>query len=239
MPLNLLAFVLVLISAIFFVIMINVRINAEASGSEVGTGTGTAVGKVIGSLEGMTVGQKEGAEKGKEEGQSAKDTEAKIKGKIQEVQKLEVLIASGTFSDILKVGDDTDPGYAALISTKYNAVFTVDLADADISLEEDELHIVLDQPTVELKSDGDIDLKNEYQKQGFIFKTGSAQDGYTLAVNSMNEIQEKATERLAEDESLMSSARTAAKNQLKDLVNAVSISKPETFVEFRDTKEGE
>ena len=150
------------------------------------------------------------------------------------MEKLEVLIASGTFSDVLTVGEIKDPDYAALISMKYNAVFTVNLETADIELKANGLHILLDQPELEFNPIGEISKRNEYQRYGW---TGSAEEGYEAAINSTNEIKIKATEKLAEDESLMNAAKKSAVTQLTQLVNAVSLSKPKVFVEFHSGEE--
>ena len=122
-PVTTIPVILCVVMLCALVFLINYRINAESTGNMVGEGTGTLVGRAVGSLEGLTVGQIEGHQAGKEAGLSAKDTTAELSGKIQEVEKLQVLVASGTYSDILTVGDD----YAALLSQQYNAVFTVDL----------------------------------------------------------------------------------------------------------------
>ena len=206
--------------------LINSRINAKSTGGAVGEVSGTLVGKAIGSLEGLTKGQYEGYQAGKIEGLSAKDTTVELSGKIQEVQRLQVLVASGKFSDILSVGDD----YAALLSMKYNAVFTVNLATARIELQDDGLHILLDQPKVEFFPIGDIEKENSYQKGKYWGKTEVA---YDLVIGSLNLMKVKATEKFAEDISMMDAARISAETQLVHLVNAVSLSKPEVFIEFR------
>ena len=216
-----------------FAFSLNFRLTAQSTGGVLGETSGKTVGRAIGSLEGLTVGQAEGYAAGKEEGLSAKDTTAELAGKIQEVERLEVLVASGTYSDIYTIGDTDKPDYAALLSQKYNAVFTVDLGTAVVNLEEDGLHILLEQPTVEFVPVGDIIKANEYQRPGFVFKTGSVKDGYEAANNSANEIRVKAQEELQNDEGLMKSARSAAVTQLTQLVNAVSLSKPKVFIEFQ------
>ena len=215
-----------------FAYSVNFRIHARDTGGMIGENTGKLVGRAVGSFDGLTEGRREGYKAGKEEGLSAKDTTAELAGKIQEAVKLEVLIASGTYSDVIIEGDN-HIDYAALLSQKYNAVFTVDLTTADIELKDDGLHILLDQPVVEFITEGDIEKKNEFQRHGFIVKPGSADDGYNAANNSINEISEKAQERLQNDESMMATARSSAKTQLVQLVNAVSLTKPEVYVEFR------
>ena len=225
-PVTTIPVILCVVMLCALVFLINYRINAESTGNMVGEGTGTLVGRAVGSLEGLTVGQIEGHQAGKEAGLSAKDTTAELSGKIQEVEKLQVLVASGTYSDILTVGDD----YAALLSQQYNAVFTVDLGTAEIELREDGLHILLEQPSVEFIPVGDIVKENEYQKNGF---TGSTEDGYDALNNSANQMKQKATEKLAGDASMMAAARASAETQLIGLVNAVSLSKPEVIIEWR------
>lgn len=225
-PVTTIPVILCVVMLCALVFLINYRINAESTGNMVGEGTGTLVGRAVGSLEGLTVGQIEGHQAGKEAGLSAQDTTAELTGKIQEVEKLQVLVASGTYSDILTVGND----YAALLSQQYNAVFTVDLGTAKIELREDGLHILLDQPSVEFIPVGDIVKENEYQKNGF---TGSTEDGYDALNNSANQMKQKATEKLAGDASMMAAARASAETQLIGLVNAVSLSKPEVIIEWR------
>lgn len=216
-----------------FAYSINFRLTAQSAGGALGETSGKLVGRAIGSLEGLTKGQVEGYTAGKEEGLSAKDTTAELSGKIQEVERLEVLVASGTYSDVLSIGDKEKPDYAALLSQKYNAVFTVDLGTAEINLEDDGLHILLEQPRVEFVPVGDIEKVNEFQKAGFVFETGSAEDGWKAALNSMDQITVKAQEQLQNNESLMKAARSAAVTQLTQLVNAVSLSKPAVLIEFQ------
>jgi len=218
--------ILCVILLVFTVYAIYFRATASSTGTRIGEGTGTMVGRAVGSLEGLTEGQAQGYADGRAAGLSAEDTTAELVGKIQEVQKLEVLVASGTYSDVLSVGED----YAALLSQKYNAIFTVDLSTADIELRSDGLHIILDLPHVEFIPIGDIIKVNEYQKFGF---TGDAEAGYDALNNSANQIQEKATQKLTADASMMNAAKTSAETQLVSLVNAVSISKPKVFVEWR------
>lgn len=215
--------------ACVFTYLLYFRMHVKETGSRLGEGTGVLVGRALGSIDGITRGQIEGFEAGKAEGLSAKDTTAELAGKIRNVERLEVLVASGTFSDVLEVGK-SGTNYAALLSMKYHAVVTVDLGTADIELMDDGLHILLDQPVVDFLPIGEIEKRNEYQKGKY---TGSAVDGYDAAVNSMNEIRLKAQEKLQQDETIISSARNSAVTQLTQLVDAVSLTKPTVIVSFR------
>lgn len=203
------------------------HLNAQSIGGTLGDGIGTAAGRAIGSLNGLTAGQIEGAKAGKEAGLNAEDTTVILSGTFQETGRLQVLAASGTFSDILSVGDN----YAALLSMKYNAVFTVNLSTAEIELREDGLYITLEQPEVEFIPIGEIVKENEYQRHSY---TGSAEDGYDALNNSANQIRQKAEEKLRTDKAMMISARKSAEAQLIQLVHAASVSAPEVFVLFKN-----
>jgi len=211
--------------------LISVHFNAQSTGRGLGEGAGMLVGRAIGSIEGLTVGQIEGYNAGKAAGLSAEDTTVELSGKIKEVNRLQVLVASGTVSDILTVGNLEASFYAGLISMEYNAVFTVDLATAGIDLRSDGLHILLDQPRVDFNPDGEPVIVDEYQTHSF---TGSVDAGHEAYINSTSQMRSRAVEKLESDTSMMASARISAIIQLKQLVKAVSLSKPVVFVEFRD-----
>lgn len=212
------------------IFIINYRINAESIGDKIGNTTGTIVGKFIGSLNGITEGHADGYEAGKEDAISAEDTTAELTTKIKEVSRLQVLVASGTYNDIIKIGDKDDPDYAAIISQKYNAVFMVDLATAKIELKEDGLYIQLDQPSAEFIPIGEITMLDEYQKRSY---TGSSKDGHTAAMNSINKIKEEGMRKFDDYGSMIIASRTSAEKQLVGLVNAVSLTKPEVIIEWR------
>lgn len=231
-------FLLCLLAIVFAVLSLLFWVRARSTGERMGEAAGTQVGRAIGSLDGLTRGQLEGSEAGKAEGLSAKDTTADICGKVREVEKLEVLIASGTFSDVLSIG--TNPvDYAALLSMKYHAVFTVDLETADITLREDGLHILLDPPEAEFIPVGEIEKRNEFQRPGFLFERGSAEAGYIATDNALNRLRPKAQERLQNDEALIESAKASAVTQLTQLVHAVSLTNPPVIVSFRGGVIGE
>lgn len=233
-PISALLAILCVVLACVVAWLITVNIHAESTGGMLGQRIGTYSGRALGSLEGMTTGQIEGSRAGSEAGLSGEDTIAELSGKIQEVEKLQVLAASGMFSDILTVGED----YAALLAMRYNAVFTVDLLSAEIMLEENKLYIFLEQPEVELTSVGEIEKENEYQKYDW---TGSAERGYTALNNTVGQMERKAKEKFKEDEYMMKVARASAEKQLVQLVNAVSVSnpKPQVIVEFRSGENDE
>ena len=212
------------------VFLIDYRLNAASAGAIIGEKTGICVGRAIGSIEGLTKGQKDGTEAGKDKGLSGEDTIVEISGKIKEVARLQVLVASGTYADMVIIGEEKD--YAAIISQDYNAVFTVDLANADIYLEDSVLYITLDQPVAQFNTVGDMSIDNEYQKHGF---KGYADDGNIAAINVINKLKEEGMKALKGYEAMMTSARASAEAQLKGLVKAVSISSHSVHIEWRET----
>lgn len=227
-PLTAIPLILCALALCVMIFLIRFRVNAASTGGLIGGGTGTLVGRAVGSLEGLSVGQAEGFHAGKEQGLKAEDTTAELAGKIKEAGRLQVLVASGTYTDVLTVGTKGD--YAAILSQRYNAVFTVEPETAEIVATEDGLRITLDPPEVEFRPVGKYEILNEYQKYGF---TGDANSGHQAAINSANQIKEKATAMLAEDEDMQEAARAGAEEQLIGLVRAVSLSKPKVTIEWR------
>ena len=217
--------------AVLTVRMIFVRINAQKSGEAVGQAAGTIVGRAVGSFEGLTKGQVEGYKAGKEAGLTAEDTEAELSGIIRESGKLQVLAASGTYNHILSIGND----YAEVLSQKYNAVFTVDLNTAEVKLDADGLHVLLDLPEIEFIPDGAATKAAEYQKNIF---TGSRDAGEIAYHEAVSQIKEEAEEEFKGNESLMETAKSSAKSQLEKLIKASSLSKSTVIVEFRGETEG-
>lgn len=207
------------------VFLITFWVDAQSTGSMLGEGTGSIVGRAIGSMAGLTEGQSAGYKAGKQAGLSGNDIEVELSNQIKEMQNLQVLVASGTFSDVQSVGDD----YAVLLSMKYNAIFSVDLSTAKISMKDDGLHILVEQPAVEFIPVGKIEKRNEYQTGKY---TGKAEDGYTASNNKANQMKSRAENELKTDESLQKSARISAQMQIEQFVNAVSVSKQKVFVEF-------
>lgn len=221
---------------IAFVFSLCFFIGAKESADQTGGTMGKQVGRVLGSIEGYAKGKKAGYEDGKNEGLSAKDTTAEISTKLRSVQYLDVMVASGTYADVLKIGDD----YAAQLGQKYNAVYQVDLNTAELIDKDGELLIKLDDPKVEFRPVGEIQIEREYQKKGFIAKTGNAKDGYIATDNSIKEIQKKAQESFEKDSALMDAAKASAKTQIAQLVSSITISKPiQVKVTFRGDAENE
>ena len=224
--------ILCVLMACVLVYAISLRINASSMGGGLGSSAGSLVGKAIGSLEGMTTGRVEGITAGKEAGLSAEDTEAEIANQIQQVENLEVLVASVKLSNFHTIGNEDNPNYAALYLVNGNVVFTVDMSVAEITVQEDGLHIVLPKPVGTLYlDDSSVEKVAEYQKKFF---NGSAEDGFDAYLNTMAKMQEATEETLDNYDVLISSAREAAVNQVTLLAQSVSTSYDNVVIEWAE-----
>jgi hypothetical protein len=205
---------LILLCALVFIV--NFRLSAKTTGVALGEATGKTIGRAIGSFKGMTIGRKKGYDAGKEAALTAEDTTAEFANTIKEGGKLQILVASVKLRDVHSVGED----YMALYLLKGEAVFTVDLSQAVILLEDEKIHITVPQPEMKLILDqSKIDKVAEYQEYFF---SGSSADGLDAYLNSMKKIYEETQETLVNYDSLMEAARESAEKQITELINAAS-----------------
>lgn len=230
-PIRVITILLCVLAVCFFAMTVYVRIGSSKIANQLGDDLGTLTGKVIGSSAALLDGKK-AADEAIADALSAKDTEAELATKIREEQKLEVLVMGGSFVDEFEIGEN----YKVLLSMDYDAVFTVDLSTAEIRLSDDGLHILVDEPKLEFRRNGEVYKKAEWNKEIF---GGSAEKGIAAFIGYMNTLKEKAEEELNEDDSLMTAAKLSAEEQLEALAKAVSISKikPAVFTEFRGSQE--
>lgn len=200
--------------------------NAEEVGTEQGTTAGIGAAQKAATKERKAIekaAQEEGESKGKEEGKveglSAKETETWMNGqlKLKETGKLDVLVAGVELSNFRGYGDK----YAALYLMKADAVFSVDLGQAEISKDDENsrIWITLPQPEVKVSFDHSQTEKiAEWQQHKYI---GSAKDGQEAYMNSVNEIVASAPEDLKKNEDMMNSARLAAEEQVLILAKSI------------------
>lgn len=229
-PKNSIPIVLCVAIACVMIYTINLRMNATSLGGGLGAGTGTMVGKAIGSLEGMTKGRVEGTEAGKKAGLSAEDTEATIANQIQQMENLEVLVASVKLSNFHTIGDSKD--YAALYLVNGNVVFTVDMSQAVIVAQPDKLKVTIPKPVGTLYlDDSSVEKVAEYQRKFF---NGKAEDGFDAYLNTMKKMQEASEETLSNYDVLVSSAREAAENQISLIAKSVSTAYDEVEIEWAE-----
>jgi len=206
------------------------RLHIEEIGGNVGTLNGNIVGMAIGSWKGITEGSEAGAAAGAEAGLSASDTEVDqdIAGSIESVGRLEVLAAGVRLQNLHAVGNT----YKVLYVAKGDAVFSVNLAEADVSYSEDgkEVTIHIPEPTVELYLDENSTGKLA-EMQKFSWSVG-AKDGINAYLNSMVTVQEKVEETIDNYDSLMETAKEAAISQVTQLAGTVCGEDRQVHVEF-------
>lgn len=221
---------LVIVMTCVLLYTVYLRINAASIGSSLGGGIGTAAGRAIGSLDGMTRGRSEGLAAGKADGLSAEDTEATIENEIQQLEQLEVLVASVKLSNFHTIGKKEQ--YAALYLVNGNVVFTVDMSQAQVTADNTNINIVLPRPEGELKlDDSTVKKAAEYQTKLF---NGSAEDGFDAYLNTMKKVQTASEETLDNYDVLVESAQKAAERQITRLVQAVSNKDRNVIITFAE-----
>ena len=202
--------------------------NAKAWGTDIGENTGKLVGLAKGSYEGITERIANGREDGKEQGLSAEDTQVMDATGLEGIGRLEVLVASVKLDDYHQIKDD----YKAIYVFKADAVFTVDLENAEIKRTDTTVEITLKKPSVELEfNEGETEQIAEWQKH---FYSGKSEDGYNAYINSRREIQNNSTEKIENYEDLMSMAEESAKTQVEALVKAICGNEITVEITFSD-----
>ena len=199
------------------ILIIPIWLNAKDVGSQAGEALGDVVGCAVGSFRGITEGIPQGMADGKEEGLSVKDSEVGIGNKIEKIGNLEILKAGVKLDNCIRIADN----YLAIYVYKADAIFVVNLAQAEIVEEEwgDKITIILAEPSVEVYID-DVETNKitEWQKH---FYSGKAAEGYEVHINARAEIEDKAPEEIANYGTLMELAKDSAKKQVTILAEAI------------------
>lgn len=203
-------------------------------------GVGTVVGLGIGSFEGVPSGLADGAKDGNAEGLSAKDTTMDIRTKMVQTGKLEVLLVNVELSDVYKHGEVPivgGPQYAALYTIQGEGIFSVDLTQAEVTLQSlsDNILIGIPRPQFELYIK-DSTLKNIAEYKASVFD-GNTGDGYTGWLNSREQIDQKAQSELAGYNSLMEHAKASALDQVERLSKSICGSEKKVIVQFLEEED--
>ena len=197
-------------------------LNAQKAGEDIGTKAGKMAGIATGSFEGISSGLKEGYKDGKTQGLSAEDTKAVIANEMTSIGKLDVLVAESQFVDEFSEGND----YKALFVYKAQVIFSVNLEEAEISVNGDDLKIIIPKPECEFTIDEDESEKLvDWQKH---FWSGNAEAGYIGYMNSMEQIKKKATSEMSNYDVLMEQAENSARKQLDILTKSITLTNPVT-----------
>ena len=230
LPKNSLIYILCIVCFFAMIYAIHLRNNASSFGGGIGAGTGSMVGRAIGSFKGLTQGRIEGTEAGKQKGLSAEDTKAEIVEQFQQMENLEGLVASVKLSNFHTIGEGKD--YAALYLVNGNVVFTVDMSKAQIASGTEKLHVKIPKPVGTLYlDDSSVNKVAEYQRKFF---NGSAEDGFDAYINTMKKMQEVSEDTLSNYNSLVSSARQAAENEIRLITKSVSTAYKDVEIDWAE-----
>lgn len=214
---------LALIAALYF------HSRADDVGALVGQMSGKTVGIAIGSADGLINGTREGGEAGAATGLSAEDTTVDIVKSMEELGNLEVLAAGVTLKNMNKAGE----AYAQLTVINGDAVFSVDVSQAEISFNQDgtEVNITLPQPEVALYLDQDS-TQVLAKIQNFSLRV-DAEDGLREYLNSMEKITAEARDSITNYDTLMEQAREFAQSQVRQLAETISGGRYAVHTRFR------
>jgi hypothetical protein len=207
------------------------RLNIERIGNQVGETKGQIVGTAVGSVNGIIEGRAAGKEAGEADGLSAEDTEVDIKGTIESIGKLEVLVARVKLKNTNKLGLGDE--YENLTIFGADAVFTVDLSAAKISYGSNgqDVYISIGEPTLDLY----VDLNSSetlFEVQKFSW-TVTAEDGINARLNSMKKTVSNVKETMANYDTLMDMAKESAKEQVQLLTSTVCGNGVTVHVQFK------
>lgn len=222
-----LLFVIATLALLGFSLFVHHR--AADVGAGIGDANGTIVGTAIGSYNGITHGAEEGAKAGTQNGLSAEDTTADVKGTLEEIGKLQVLKAGVTLKNINSIGE----AYKGLYVISGNAVFSVNLSEAEISFSLDGKHvyITIPEPILELYLDQNSTEKLA-ETQHFSL-TVSAQDGLIAYLNSMTQTVDNVKKSLSNYDALMNTAKESARKQVILFAGTVCGDNQTVHVQFK------
>ena len=162
-----------------------------------------------------------GFDAGKNDGLSAKDTEQKVKSTVEEMGKLEVLVANVKIPEYHSVGEK----YAAMYLFRGSAVFTVDLSKANISVNDSQILVLIPKPTAEIKIDNTETEK--IKSRSALFFNGSSEEGLEAYLNTLKAVDQISTDSISNFSELNDLAKGAAKLQLKKIIENIAGSEKE------------
>ena len=167
-----------------------------------------------------------GYDAGKNEGLSAKDTEQVMKNTIEEMGKLEVLVANVKIPEYHSVAKK----YEAMYLFRGSAVFTVDLSKAKFNVDDSKVLVLIPKPTAEVK----IDNKEteRIKSRSALFFNGSTEEGLEAYLNTLKAIDQVSTDRISNFSELNEMAKEAAKSQLKEIIENISGNEKEITFSF-------
>ena len=167
-----------------------------------------------------------GYDAGKKDGLSAKDTEQVMKNTVEEMGKLEVLVANVKIPEYHSVAKK----YEAMYLFRGSAVFTVDLSKAKFNVDDSKVLVLIPKPTAEVK----IDNKEteRIKSRSALFFNGSTEEGLEAYLNTLKAVDQVSTDRISNFSELNEMAKEAAKSQLKEIIENISGNEKEITFSF-------
>lgn len=197
-------------AAAFIVAVLFACFSVYQTGMNVGAAMGTAVGSAVGSKNGLNTGIADG----RKAGLSAVETTAVLEEKMEAAGRLQVLAAGVTLNNAQKVGT----AYNAIEILKGDLVFTVDLQNATVSVNDTQAVILIETPQVQFYLD-ELESEKIMEVSKFSLIT-NAEDGVTAFLNSRIATVKSVEENIQGYKTLMDSAKEAAIAQTKSLAEA-------------------
>ena len=140
-----------------------------------------------------------------------------------------IMNAGVTLKNMNQIGE----AYHALYIISADAVFSVDLQQADISYSKDNSDIYISVPKPELELFLDQNSTEKLAETQNFSWTVSAQDGVIAYLNSMTNIIEKVKDSMANYDTLMETAENSARKQVESLASAVCGENQHIHVHFK------
>lgn len=204
-----------------------VRYIINSFAISIGSNVGSTLGEVVGRAKGSYDGYQNGKEEGKQAGIEEQKIDVKLGNKIKLTDNLEVMSVDIQYVDKENIGKD----YAILQAYNATVIYSVNLKEAEIIEDEDFIRINLEEVVGKLSIDYEHpQVLDEYSKGTF----GSTEMGVNAAQISQKKIKKGIKNIFEKDDSYTEEARKAAINQVKKLVQKISMNKKEVKVSIKE-----
>ena len=211
---------------ILIVLIIVVDFGVDQLGGDIGYMIGSGLGAVRGVVNSL-IDSFDNAEKGKEDGLSVRDTEVTIGNRIKASGKLEVMSAEVVLDNFFEIGDD----YKRLTACYGELIYTVDLYNADITVDGCICDVKLPEPEVQLIKDNEKSIKLASSlKHSW---SGTSENGYKAAANSECELVQNVEKSVLNYEELMDKAKKSSIDKVSFLVDSLSAKEVSVHVDFK------
>ena len=192
----------------------------------VGNSSGAVVGTAVGSFHAITEDMPAAYNQGVEDGLSARDIRSEFQNEIREIGKLDVLACNAELTDKYKEGN----AYEGIFTFGADVIFSVDITQAIVSVEEGKIKILIPKPVGKINIDSTkTRIEAEWKRPIF---DGSTEEGITAYFNSMEAIKNNVTDKISDYAGLEKRAEASAIKQITSLAEMMSTDRTPVEVEF-------